>query len=106
MSSLLLARSEAIKRNTQVAVVPVADDWTKGWVVEAVVTGEQYDKRNPVGDVVINLAPASIVYDRNGRLTVPGTTHVEIADPYARVPARCVVIELSGLPRLLQGICL
>jgi hypothetical protein len=83
----------------------VATDWTKGWTVEAVATGEQYDSRNSVGDVVINLAPANIVYDRNGRLTVPGTTRVEIADAYARVPARCVVIDLSGLARLSQGIC-
>lgn len=107
MSALLLARSEAIKRNAQVAVEPaVAGDWTKGWLVAAVVTGEQYDKKNALGpDMQVNYAPATIVYDRNGRLTAAGTTKVEFADVQHRAPARCLAIDLSGMPRLVQGSC-
>jgi type IV fimbrial biogenesis protein FimT len=107
MSALLTARSEAIKRNAQVQVRPATGtDWTTGWVVAAVSTGEKYDTKTPLGNgVQVNLAPASIVYERNGRLAAVGATKVEFADVYGHVPARCLAIGLSGLPRLSQGSC-
>jgi type IV fimbrial biogenesis protein FimT len=107
MSALLTARSEAIKRNGQVQVRPASGtDWTTGWVVASVATGEQYDTKNPLGNgVQVNLAPASIVYDRNGRLAAIGATRVEFADVDGRVPTRCLAIGLSGLPRLSHGSC-
>ena len=44
MSSVLLARSEAIKRNGRVQILPAsASDWTSGWRVQVVSTGEQLD---------------------------------------------------------------
>jgi type IV fimbrial biogenesis protein FimT len=107
VSALLTARSEAIKRNAQIQVRPASGtDWTTGWVVASVATGEQYDAKNALGSgVKVNLAPASIVYDRNGRLTSVGTTKVEFADTSGHVPKRCLAIDLSGLPRLSQGSC-
>jgi type IV fimbrial biogenesis protein FimT len=107
VSALLLARSEAIKRNAQVAVAPtVAADWTKGWVVAAVATGEQYDRKNALGvDVLVSGGPLQIVYDRNGRLTAAGTTKLELADAQGLAKARCLVIDLSGVPRLGVGSC-
>ena len=107
MSALLLARSEAIKRNAQVAVRPVvAGDWKNGWIVAAVGSGEQYDHKNALGvDVEVTGAPASIVYDRNGRLTAAGVTKVELADVQHRVESRCLAIDLSGMPKLAYGAC-
>ena len=107
MSALLTARSEAIKRNAQVQVRPVSgSDWTTGWIVTSLATGEQYDKKNPLGsDVNVHLAPASIVYDRNGRLAATGATKLEFIDANGRMPTRCLAIDLSGLPRLSQGSC-
>ena len=107
MSALLLARSEAIKRNAQVAVSPTdGADWTQGWIVAAVATGEQYDKKNGLGaEVLITGAPAAIVYDANGRLMTVGATKVEFADVHGRAPPRCVAISLSGLPRVTHGGC-
>lgn len=107
MSALLLARSEAIKRNAQVSVHPVTGtDWSSGWVVAPVATGEQLDRRNPLGpDVQVNLAPTEIVYDRNGRLTVAGSASLQFEDSEGRAPTRCVAVDLAGLPRLMQGSC-
>jgi type IV fimbrial biogenesis protein FimT len=107
MSSLLLARSEAIKRNAQVEVRPASvGDWTQGWIVDTVANAEQLDKKNPLGNrVQVNLAPGSIVYDRNGRLTSVGIAQVEFADTQARATTRCVTVTLSGLPRLTSGSC-
>src|SRR5207244_5020514 len=64
MSSLIVARSEAIKRNAPVEVRPVSGvDWTQGWVVNATASNEQIDKKNPLGaSVAVSFARASLVY--------------------------------------------
>jgi type IV fimbrial biogenesis protein FimT len=109
MSALLIARSEAIKRNAQVAVAPIAGrDWTSGWRVLTVDTDEQIDRKEAPGyRVAVALAPANIVYERTGRLSVAGTTQVEFrdSDTDSRLPRRCVSIDPSGLPRLEMGNC-
>jgi hypothetical protein len=53
------------------------------------------------------LAPAAIVYERTGRLSVAGTTQVEFRDGEtgSTVEPRCVSIDPSGLPRLEIGPC-
>ena len=109
MSSLLLARSEAIKRNAQVVVAPrSAGDWKTGWRVATVNTDEQVDRKEPLGlRVDVALAPATLVYERNGRLGVAGVTQFEFRDSESQpgVQARCVLIDPSGLPRLQIGGC-
>ncbi len=109
MSSLLLARSEAIKRNARVAIAPRnAGDWKSGWRVATVATDEQVDRKEALGvRVDVTLAPASIVYERNGRPGVAGVTQIEFRDSenQAGVKARCVMIDPSGLPRLQIGEC-
>jgi type IV fimbrial biogenesis protein FimT len=107
MSALLLARSEAIKRNGQVAVQPaVPGDWSKGWIVEAVGSGEQYDRRTALGpDVQVSGGPDEIVYDRNGRLTAFGLAKLQLDDAQGRITPRCLAIDLSGMPRISYGAC-
>lgn len=109
MSSLLVARSEAIKRNARVEVAPQsAGDWKSGWRVATVATAEQVDRKDAPGiRVAVALAPAAIVYERNGRLAVAGFTQVEFRDSEGQpgVQARCVSIDPSGLPRLAKGAC-
>lgn len=105
MSSLLLARSEAIKRNGQVGIQPKSGtNWTTGWVVTAVATGDQFDDKKELGNrVSVASAPASLTYQGNGRLTAVGVTRITIADTYGRAKARCLVIDPSGLPTLGIG---
>lgn len=106
MTALLLARSEAIKRNAQVAVQPANGNWSQGWAVAAVASGEQFDvKSAPGADVQVTGPAAGIVYDRNGRLAAFGTAKVELADVAQRATSRCVAVDLSGLPRIIQGSC-
>ena len=107
MSALLLARSEAIKRNGQVSVQPaLTGDWSKGWIVEAVGSGEQYERREALGaDVQVSGGPAEIVYDRNGRLTALGSAKLQLDDTHGRVTPRCLAIDLSGMPRISYGGC-
>lgn len=109
VTSLLVARSEAIKRKAQVEVAPrSAGDWTSGWRVAAVATEEQIDRREPPGlRVAVTLAPESVVYERNGRLAGAGMTRFEFKDGESQpgVEARCVTIDPSGLPKLERGGC-
>ena len=109
MSSLIVARSEAIKRNGPVEVRPASGtDWTQGWVVNATASNEQLDKKNPLGsNVTVSLAPASIAYQHNGRLTSSATNKVQFSDSRSgsALSPRCLVIDPSGLPKLILGAC-
>jgi len=102
MSSLLLARSEAIKRNAQVQIRPkTGTDWTSGWIVESVADGERFDAKTALGNRVrVSGAPASMTYQSNGRLSVAGVTRISLSDTYAHALSRCVVVDPSGQPTL------
>jgi len=90
-------------------IVPASgDDWATGWRVSTVATDEQVDRRNALGArVAVSMAPDAIVYQRNGRLAVPGATQIEFSDSEAHegIKPRCVLIEPSGLPRMSLGAC-
>jgi type IV fimbrial biogenesis protein FimT len=113
VSSLLIARSEAIKRGRQVRLAPVTGkDWSAGWIANAIAAdkeiGEQIDRRNAPGyRVQVTRAPATIVYERTGRLSAAGVTRIQLSDIAGDTgaPARCVTIDPSGLPRLAVGAC-
>jgi type IV fimbrial biogenesis protein FimT len=108
MSSLLLARSEAIKRNADVTVRPaVGDDWRTGWTV-AVGAADPIDRKDALGErVAVTRSPATIVYGGAGRLRAAGMVRVEIADAHAdsKIAPRCVTIDTSGLPKLAPRSC-
>src|SRR4030095_6508953 len=110
VSALMIARSEAIKRNAQVEVAPIIRrDWKSGWRVQTVDSGEQVDRKDALGfRVEVGLAPDTIVYERTGRLTIAGTTQVEFRDSEtgSKLSPRCVSVDPSGLPRLEMGSCL
>jgi type IV fimbrial biogenesis protein FimT len=98
LQAVMLARSEAIKRATNVDVVPYAAGWTYGWSV--MVGGMTLETHDAPGNVTINANVAgSITYRLDGRvssnvrnLTVYTT---ESSNPIA---ARCVLIDASGRP--------
>jgi type IV fimbrial biogenesis protein FimT len=107
-SSLMLARSEAIKRGTQVQLAPVsASNWTSGWLVTGVGTGDQIDRKDKLGDdVVVSRAPGTIVYDRTGRLSTPGVVRLQFSDAGgSSFRTSCISIDPSGLPRRTSGAC-
>ena len=109
VSSLLVARSEAIKRKARVEVEPRAPgDWTSGWRVATAASDEQIDRREPTGlRVAVARAPANVVYERNGRLAAVGITQFEFRDAERQpgIDPRCVTIDPSGLPKLEIGGC-
>lgn len=118
-SGLILARSEAIKRNSDVTVTPV--DYPvanptahneKGWVIVAnndpLTTADDTTIQNQsqLKGIALTVTPANspwLTYRRTGRATV---IPVFLIDAYGETTqyARCIKIELSGMPRIYKAV--
>ncbi|ODV41451.1 N-terminal methylation site [Cupriavidus sp. UYMMa02A] len=101
-SSLVYARSEAVKRNTGVTVAPATGGWQNGWTVTvgAAVLGshEAFTGLTLTGPV------GGLVYNSSGRLAAVPTPFSISASGSSAVP-RCVSVDLSGLPGNATGSC-
>lgn len=99
-ASLNLAKSEAIKRNQSVTLTPTdATNWGKGWVVTS-PTGT-IKSHSELKKVVIS-GPASVVYAPTGRAAL--TTFLLDSSISPTANARCIKIELSGMPRAYKQV--
>jgi len=102
-SSLIAARSEAIKRRTNATVAPVGADWRTGWTVT--VGGNVFQKVDPLKSRVA-VDPATnvpIVFAMNGRVS-SGNQTLKFSDTVRTTVAnRCVIVGTSGLPRVRTG---
>lgn len=97
-ASLSLARSEAIKRNASVTLTPTdSTNWGKGWTITS-STGTTIKSQSELKTVVISQGPASVIYNSNGRTTVAAPFLIDVSTT-ATGNARCIKIELSGMPR-------
>lgn len=99
MSALVLARSEAIKRNNDVYIIPAQNNMTNGWTVTVDTTtlNQQGAFKN------VSIAGAvKFYYYPNGRarqavaysISAPGTDTV-----------RCISVDLSGRPTSRKVAC-
>jgi len=111
--ALTLARGEALKRNSPVTVSPDTNGWRFGWSVATTggspvtlfsnVTPTFLDAGN-VAVSYLTITPANgnvVTYNGSGRLTAAVTsfTIASAAGSATQIPPRCVIVELSGLPR-------
>lgn len=110
ISSLMLARSEAIKQGGDVSVTPASGttNWSTGWRIVGTdgATVRTQDAYSGVQiSATISTGATSVVFNRTGRIT--GTATLEIGSTtnptsYAR---RCVSVGLSGQPKSTVGAC-
>lgn len=100
-TALLLARSEAVKRNKTVTIAPVtAGDWTSGWTVkESALTVRQQEA---VNGLAIN-GPATVSFQSNGR--VAAAASFDLVSAVATDIRRCVKVDLTGVPSTTSGAC-
>ncbi len=124
VAMLTLARSEAIKRNTQVSAIPNNNDWKQGWVVQAQQGGSTItlSQQSGISSAAITItciqggAPATscstIQYDYNGRLfSTAQPQSIQIVSSAIAGGAgnlnnsRCISIDLSGRPMSKRGTC-
>jgi type IV fimbrial biogenesis protein FimT len=74
-STVALARSEAIKRNTTVNVTAtLATDWSRGWAVSQTTPAATIRKQPALNNIVITPSDPSFSFDGNGRMTTTGAT--------------------------------
>jgi type IV fimbrial biogenesis protein FimT len=108
VADLTAARTEALKRNADVMVLPLAGNWTNGWEVR--MGDDVLGQRTALRPGTWLSAPtAGITFHPNGRL---GDNEVPVANiRWAELPTRsgvqprCVVIMPTGSARSLRGAC-
>lgn len=114
-ASLSLARSEAIKRNSDVTITlqfypvnfPAPTHNEVGWVITA-ANGTTIRNQAQLKGVALTVIPSSVTsvtYQRTGRITA-ATAPIFPIDAYgATTPyASCIKIELSGMPRIYKPV--
>jgi type IV fimbrial biogenesis protein FimT len=102
-SSLTYARSEAIKRNAEVAVTPASGGWQNGWTVA--VSGSTLNQQAALSGLTIAGPAGSITYNGSGRLKASVTPFTVRSSTSTSVSPRCISIDLSGRPNSKIGNC-
>ncbi len=107
VSDLLIARSEALKRNRVVTVTPNQGDWAKGWTVTAGTT-VVLSRPSDAGSLSFESAPTSIGFNVFGRVASPVDPvrmTVKPADTGSDATRRCIELDPSGYARSKLGDC-
>ena len=102
-SGLILARSEAVTRNSTVTITPSGGNWSDGWTI-ADASGEVVRRQDRMPQVIIS-GPGSVTYNGAGRVTTGGTSISLMANGGRAPHARCISIDLSGRPVQKQESC-
>lgn len=106
-AALLLARSEAQKRNTTVSVTATnSSDWSQGWTVG--ITGTVVQTQSAIaGNVAIDTtvggtARSVVAFTWTGRPDAAsnGTSIRVYSSAYTSVAGRCISLALSGMPEI------
>jgi len=104
MTAVLIARSDAIKRNASVTITPTdAADWAKGWTVTvgAATLHQQEAIENVSATTYTNAICTSagsvptVVFSNTGR---PASASCFKFTADASTTARCVKVDLTGIP--------
>ena len=100
-ASLVLARSEAIKRNAAIDVVPTATDWAQGWSVRVQSGGLVLRTQDGYPRISISASNAgTVTYGGNGRLSTSATTFRVLVPGNAEARMRCVTVDVTGRPNV------
>jgi type IV fimbrial biogenesis protein FimT len=102
-SGLVLARSEAISRNTTVTMAPSGGNWSEGWTISD-SSGEVVQRQERMPRVIIT-GPGRVTYNGAGRVSTGGTLINLVASGGRAAHARCISIDLSGQPVQKQASC-
>lgn len=106
-SSLTLARSEAIKRNSDVTIATATNaNGELSWVITA-FDGTVIRNQDFIKDIDFEITGGTnVVYRRNGRPASTATFEIDALGVATPTPfVRCLTIELSGMPRIRMGTC-
>lgn len=102
-SALALARSEAVKRNVNITLVPMPT-WTEGWRIASPIAGQAdlLSQAQPAG-VTIDSAAAGITFTPSGRTT--GAATFELTSDTDTTAVRCLNLGVDGRASVDKGEC-
>jgi type IV fimbrial biogenesis protein FimT len=95
--ALILARSEAIKRNASVTITRAGAGWEGGWTITD-ASATTLESHGVINGVSIGTTPASIVYLGTGRISGGTAPSFTITSSAMASEKRCVKAALSGRP--------
>ncbi|MBI4291466.1 MAG: GspH/FimT family pseudopilin [Betaproteobacteria bacterium] len=97
--SVLLARSEAIKRNAAIDIVPGAGGWAAGWSVQVQSDSTVMSTHEALTGVTVSSnASGNLSFKLDGRVSTNVRQIVLYTTEYATVQARCVYVDAAGRP--------
>lgn len=102
-STLMFARSEAIKRRADVTVTAVSSDWNNGWTVSVGATTLR--SQDPPRGISVTSGVTVLTYRLDGRLTAGDASLLLSADSSSVADAagrRCIQVDTTGLPRTVK----
>jgi type IV fimbrial biogenesis protein FimT len=106
-TSLLFARSEAVKRNAQVKLAPATGtDWATGWNMTINSSGTVLQTQSTLEGLTVTESPAgNIIFEGTGRPTT-GTakTKWQIGSTIT-TSIRCVILDTAGVASTSSGVC-
>jgi type IV fimbrial biogenesis protein FimT len=102
-ASLLKTRSEAIMRNANVTVSPLAGGWSQGWqILDPANAANVLEYHGAVASVTIAPTPAlsaAVTYRPSGRVQAGGTASFLITTTSGSSTIyQCISLDLSGRP--------
>ncbi len=105
VDSLIVARSEALKRNAPTRIELEGTALDEGWRVVATVGGVDQDVRSQLALTRVDFDPGvpNIRYGTTGRFTGT-TTRIEVSGA-GTDRKRCIRVDTAGRPRILEGGC-
>ncbi|XQU08457.1 GspH/FimT family protein [Halomonas sp. LY9] len=99
--ALSFARSEAVRRNQAVSLLPVAAGWSAGWEVRA-NNAVLRSWAQEVNDIAITDAPERFTFNSQGRLVTAAFAPQSVSVTLNEI-GRCVRVEPSGISRVLTN---
>lgn len=109
-ASLLYARSEAVKRNSNVYIVSNSGTWHDGWAVTTDATTTYADcaggdstcvqVQDALDGTVITFASASITFNRTGRASTSASISLCDSEGRSTVTKRIISLDLTGRPNI------
>lgn len=102
-SALVLTRSEALKRNTNITLAPAtAGQWAAGWKILDPTGGADLASYGEIKAITVT-GPASVIYQASGRVNGAAASF-KFASPNTP-EIRCVAVSLSGVPTVTTSGC-
>jgi type IV fimbrial biogenesis protein FimT len=104
--ALIRTRSEALKLNRSVNLLPKAGGWQNGWEIVNTGSGNIMEDHGPLKGVTVTTSsgPSTIAYNNYGRVQ-GGTTSLLITATGTATVSRCVKVDSSGRPYVMPSSC-